>query len=102
MWRSRLTTTSATSSGAIFQSAPLASSPLENAVGREAMERYDAALAQLPEEQQEAVILRVEMGYTYVEISELMGRISPDAARMAVTRALVRLSRLMRAGDKQR
>ena len=32
MWRSRLTITSATSSGAIFQSAPFASSPLENDV----------------------------------------------------------------------
>ena len=30
-WRSRLSTTSATSSGAIFQSAPFAASPLENA-----------------------------------------------------------------------
>ena len=31
-WRSRLTTTSPTSSGAIFQSAPFCSSPLEKAV----------------------------------------------------------------------
>lgn len=74
-------------------------SPLEDAVGRDAMDRYDAALAQLSAEQQEAVILRVEMGYTYAEIGEVTGRVSTDAARMTVTRALVRLSKLMRADE---
>ncbi|HEY6572811.1 MAG TPA: sigma-70 family RNA polymerase sigma factor [Candidatus Eisenbacteria bacterium] len=76
-------------------------SPLEIAVGREAMERYDAALKQLSAEQQEAVMLRVEFGYTYAEISRAMGRNSPDAARMAVTRALVRLTDLMQKGEQR-
>ena len=71
-------------------------SPLEEAVGREAMERYDAALDRLTEEQKEAVILRVEMGYTYAQIADAMTLASTDSARMMVTRAIVRLSKLMR------
>jgi len=71
-------------------------SPLEEAVGREAMDRYDAALGRLTEEQREAVMLRVEMGYTYAQIAGAMNMASTDSARMMVTRAIVRLSKLMR------
>ena len=70
--------------------------PLDDAVGREAMDRYDAALERLTEEQREAVILRVEMGYTYAGIAEAMNLASTDSARMMVTRAIVRMSKLMR------
>ncbi len=67
-------------------------SALEDAVGREAIELYEAALAILPEDQQEAVILRVEFGYSYQEIAEAIGKPSSNATRMAVTRALARLA----------
>lgn len=70
-------------------------SPLEEAVGGEALERYDAALDRLTPEQREAVMLRVEMGYTYGQIAEAMNLASTDSARMMVTRAIVRLSKLM-------
>lgn len=66
--------------------------PLEQVIGRETLERFEAALAALPEEQQEAVILRVEMGFSYRQIAEALGRPSEDAARMTVTRALVRIA----------
>jgi RNA polymerase sigma-70 factor (ECF subfamily) len=74
-------------------------SPLDEAVGREALERFDAALAKLSDEQREAVILRVEMGYTYRQIAEALGTTSGDAARMTVTRAIARLGRLMKVRD---
>jgi RNA polymerase sigma-70 factor (ECF subfamily) len=74
-------------------------SPLEEAVGREAMERYDAALDRLTKEQKEAVILRVELGYTYAQIAEAMELASTDSARMMVTRAIARLGKLMRPRD---
>lgn len=74
-------------------------SPLEDAVGSEALERYEAALTSLTEQQREAVMLRVEMGYTYIEVADAMGNVSPDAARMIVTRALVQLSKLMQASE---
>ncbi len=73
-----------------------APSPLERAIGRDAMERYERALAELAPDQREAVILRVEMGYTYEEMAEALGRPSPNAARLVVVRALVRLAKAMR------
>ncbi len=67
-------------------------SPLEAAVGIEAMERYEAALQRLSEGERELVIGRVEMGMTYPELAAATGRPSPNAARMAVSRALLRLA----------
>ena len=46
----------------------------------------------------EAVIARIEMGCSYAEVAELMGKPSADAARMMVSRALVRLAEEMRRG----
>ncbi len=70
-------------------------SVIEQAVGRETMARYEGALAALPEEHREAVILRIEFDYSYPEIAEALGRPSANAARMAVTRALVKLAEVM-------
>jgi RNA polymerase sigma-70 factor (ECF subfamily) len=70
-------------------------SVIEQAVGRETLARYEAALAMLPEEHREAVILRIEFDYSYPEIAEALGRSSANAARMAVTRALVKLAEAM-------
>jgi RNA polymerase sigma-70 factor, ECF subfamily len=75
-------------------------SPLERAIGRDALERYDSALARLSQEQQEAVVLRLELGFTYEEIAEAIGSPTANAARMLVTRALARLAETMRdAGE---
>ena len=68
---------------------------VEQAIGREAMQAYEAALAELNDAQQEAVILRVEFGYTFSEIAEATGSPSANAARMTVARALVRLGEAM-------
>lgn len=68
---------------------------LEEQIGRETMERYEAALTRLTEGQQEAVIMRLEFGYSYVQIAEAMGRTTPNAARMLVARALVQLAEEM-------
>jgi RNA polymerase sigma-70 factor (ECF subfamily) len=70
-------------------------SPLEAAIGRDFVQAYEAALARLPARQREAVVLRLEMGYGYDEIAEAVGSPSPNAARVMVVRALVRLSREM-------
>lgn len=72
-----------------------APSPLESTISRETMERYESALEKLGEEQQEAVILRVEMGYSYEQIAEAIGKNSANTARMVVTRALAVLARTM-------
>jgi RNA polymerase sigma factor (sigma-70 family) len=68
-------------------------SPLEQAIGREDAERYEAALARLDLSDREAIVARIEMGCSYDELAVALNRPSPDAARMAVARALVRLAR---------
>jgi RNA polymerase sigma factor (sigma-70 family) len=70
-------------------------SPLEQAIGQETLERYEAALARLREEDREAIILRIELGYPYSEIVTALGKPSVAAAHMAVSRALVRLAEEM-------
>lgn len=71
-------------------------SPLEHAIGEEAMQRYEEALARLKAKDREAIILRVELCYRYDEIAQMMSVASADAARVMVGRALARLSREMR------
>ena len=70
-------------------------SVVEAAVGRETLERYETALAELSEEQREAVMLRLEFGYTYPDIANAMGKPTANAARMVVARALVRIVEAM-------
>ena len=67
-------------------------SPLEEAMGREALERYEAALSRLTPDEREAIIGRVEMEYSYAELAEMLGKPSADAARKAARRALLRLA----------
>lgn len=68
---------------------------VERAIGREMLEAYETALSVLPEEHQEAVIMRVEFGYTYPEIAEALASPTANAARMTVSRALIRLAEEM-------
>ena len=67
-------------------------SPLEELIGKERIARFEAALERLSPEDRELVVCRVEFNMTHREIAEETGRPSPDAARMAVARALVRLA----------
>ncbi len=71
-------------------------SPLEAAIGAEAVARYDTSLRRLSEEDREAIVARVELGLTFAEVADATGRPSANAARMAVTRALVRLAEAMK------
>src|SRR5688572_12032480 len=70
-------------------------SPLEEAIGKQALERYEAAMQRLKTEERDIIIARVEMQHSYQQIAAAHGKSSPDAARMAVTRALVRLAEEM-------
>ena len=72
-----------------------AASPLDEAIGSEAVARYEEALQRLRDEEREMVIARVELQQSYAQIAAAFGKASPDAARMAVTRALVRLAEEM-------
>lgn len=73
-------------------------SPLERAVGREAVERYEAALGRLSETDRELIVATVELGYTPEQVAKATGRASADAARKAAKRALVKLAEEMGRG----
>jgi RNA polymerase sigma factor (sigma-70 family) len=70
--------------------------PLEEAIGNEALECYEAALARLSNQDREAVILRLELGFSYEQIAEALERPSANAARMAVSRGMERLATMMK------
>jgi RNA polymerase sigma-70 factor, ECF subfamily len=74
-------------------------SPLDEAIGHEAVERYEAALGRLRPEEREAVVARIEMDGSYQDVAQALGKPSADAARMAVSRALLRLAEEMNRGD---
>jgi RNA polymerase sigma-70 factor (ECF subfamily) len=75
-------------------------SPLDAAIGAEAVDRYEAGLEALSPSERELVIARVELGLTYSDIAAATGRPSANAARMAVVRALLRLAEEMGERDR--
>jgi len=70
-------------------------SPLEQAIGEQALERYETALQRLKPEDREAIIARIEMGLSYADVADALDKPSVAAAHMAVIRALVKLAKEM-------
>lgn len=70
---------------------------LERTLGRNSIEAYEEALASLTDEQQQAVVLRLEFGFSHQEIAHLLGRPSANAVRMQIARGLTRLAEKMDA-----
>jgi RNA polymerase sigma-70 factor, ECF subfamily len=67
-------------------------SPLQLAVGRDTLRQYEEALDRLRPADRELIIAKVELGFDYAEITELSGKASVGATRVAVSRALLRLA----------
>lgn len=74
-------------------------SPLERAIGIDNMERYERALALLRPDDREAIVGRLELQYSYEELAVALDKPSPNAARVAVMRALHRLAKQMHLSD---
>jgi RNA polymerase sigma factor (sigma-70 family) len=70
-------------------------SPFERASTNEEIARYRAALARLRRRDRELIVAHVELGYTHEQLGCMIAR-SPDAARIALQRAIHRLAHLMR------
>jgi RNA polymerase sigma-70 factor (ECF subfamily) len=70
-------------------------SPLTLLLSAEQEQRYQDALGRLRPDDRDLVVARLELGYSYAQISVATGRPSVDAARMAVRRALLRLAEEM-------
>jgi RNA polymerase sigma-70 factor (ECF subfamily) len=66
-------------------------SPLDVAIGRQGVERYEAALQRLRPADREAIIGRLELQHDYRALAVILGKPNANAARVAVTRALARL-----------
>jgi RNA polymerase sigma-70 factor (ECF subfamily) len=74
-------------------------SPLEEAIGREVVQRYDRALARLRPQERAAIVARLDQSQSYEEIAQKLGKPSVAAARVAVGRALARLEAGMKDGS---
>jgi RNA polymerase sigma-70 factor (ECF subfamily) len=72
-------------------------SPLDHALAAETETRYRAALKQLGPRDRALVVAHVELDYTHEQLGCMIGR-SPNAARMALRRAIGRLAECMRKG----
>ena len=66
-------------------------SPLEQAILRERLDEFLSALQRLRPSDREAIVWRVELGYSIEEIARRLGKSEPAAA-MTVSRALARLA----------
>ena len=65
-------------------------------IGADVLERYEAALMTLTDKAREAVMLRVEFGYSFPEIAMATDTPSANSARMLVSRSLIQLAEAMK------
>jgi RNA polymerase sigma factor (sigma-70 family) len=70
-------------------------SPLDWAVHHQTRQRYLMALKRLRPDDRNAIIARLELGYSYEQLALVVDKPTADAARLAVRRALMRLAREM-------
>ena len=71
-------------------------SPLDRLIGLERLQRYEAALARLDVAERDAIVGRFEFAYDYDELAKYLGKPSSGAARVAVHRAVKRLTQQAR------
>ena len=70
---------------------------LERTMGEGSVAAYEKALSGLSPEVQQAVVLRLEFGFSHQEIAHLLGRPSANAVRMQIARGVSRLAEKMDA-----
>ena len=70
--------------------------PLECAIGSQTLERYERALQGLRAEDRELVIAHVEFGFSHRELAQAFNKPTPNAARMALQRAMLRVAVAMK------
>lgn|SRR5262245_7123167 len=82
-------------------------SQLDELIGREVFDKYEKALKRFAPRTREALILRLELGFTYRQIAEALNNRpetdmhipSESAVRVLIQRAIVKLAKLM--GDSE-
>lgn len=68
---------------------PLAPPP---SLAAELIHRYEESLNRLSDADRQAIVLRLELGFPWMDVCELLSKRTPAAAQMTVSRALVRLA----------
>ncbi len=77
------------------------STPSENAIARELVDKVEAALDRLEPAQRDVIVLSRIVGLSHKEIGEQLGK-SEGAARTALNRALAKLASAMQAVERER
>ncbi len=80
----------------------VAPGPPEVSQGHEAAEDFDRALEKLPDRVRTALLMRLELGMEWSVIAEECDYPSPDAARVAIKRALQEIAKEMSRHDDGR
>jgi RNA polymerase sigma factor (sigma-70 family) len=70
-------------------------SPFQSLIIQDETERYLAGLSRLSSDDQMLIVGRIDLGYDYRQLALVSKRPGPNAARMAVKRALERLAQKM-------
>lgn len=71
-------------------------SPLDATLAAESSDRYKAALSRLRPHDRELIVGRFELGFGYEQLAVAFNKPSADSARMAVQRAVLRLTEEIR------
>ena len=79
-----------------------APSPFDRAREKEVAGLQQAALSRLRPADRALLVARIEMGYDYKQLARLFGKPTPNAARVAVCRALRRLVHTATAAPAER
>ncbi len=77
-------------------------SAIEKFIEEEAYQRYRDALDALESRDRELIVARIELQWPHQEIARHFGMPTPDAARMALKRALTRLTDQMKESEKKK
>jgi RNA polymerase sigma-70 factor (ECF subfamily) len=72
-------------------------SPLDETIDRDKMRAYRTALLALGSDDRHAIVMRLERGESYDVIAARLGKPTPNAARVAVARAMFKLAKQMGA-----
>jgi RNA polymerase sigma factor (sigma-70 family) len=75
-----------------------APSPFRAAMDAERERHYKKALGSVSEEERLLIVGRLELSYTYEQLALISGRATPEAARLAVRRAVIKLAQRMTSG----
>jgi RNA polymerase sigma-70 factor (ECF subfamily) len=68
---------------------------MQMVISDETIKNYEKGLMSLKEKAREAVMLRVEFGYSFAEIADAVEMNSANAARMLISRSIVEMTRQM-------